>query len=171
MSASIGVATYPEYGPTADEVLLAADRACFVAKRRGRDQIATAEEGLALAGELTLQAPTPLDPPQPDGADARHAPRPGADRLASRACSRRRRRGAPLALRLVALAATVGGLLAACALPGPSAGPAGSPTPSGPAAGASPDAAAGASSPSRPFRPTPTPAPTFASYTVRPATR
>ena len=63
VSASIGVATFPEYGPTANEVLLAADRACFVAKRRGRDLIATAEEGLALAGELTLQAPTPLDPP------------------------------------------------------------------------------------------------------------
>jgi len=62
VSASIGVATYPEFGPTAGEVLLAADRACFVAKRRGRDQIATAEEGLALAGELTLQAPTPFDP-------------------------------------------------------------------------------------------------------------
>jgi len=62
VSASIGVATYPEFGPTADEVLLAADRACFVAKRRGRDQIATADEGLALAGELTLQAPTPFDP-------------------------------------------------------------------------------------------------------------
>jgi diguanylate cyclase (GGDEF)-like protein len=65
VSASIGVATYPEYGPTANEILLAADRACFVAKRRGRNQIATADEGLALAGELTLQAPTPLDPPQP----------------------------------------------------------------------------------------------------------
>jgi diguanylate cyclase (GGDEF)-like protein/excisionase family DNA binding protein len=61
VSASIGVATYPEFGSTADEVLLAADRACFVAKRRGRDQIATAEEGLALAGELTLHAPTPFD--------------------------------------------------------------------------------------------------------------
>jgi diguanylate cyclase (GGDEF)-like protein/excisionase family DNA binding protein len=80
VSASIGVATYPEFGPTADEVLLAADRACFVAKRRGRDQIATAEEGLALAGELTLQAPTPLDPrastddgAAPDGAAVRVA--------------------------------------------------------------------------------------------------
>ncbi|MFH0750382.1 MAG: GAF domain-containing protein [Chloroflexota bacterium] len=62
LSASIGVATYPEFGPTAAGVLLAADRACFVAKRRGRGQIATAEEGLALAGELTLQAPTPFDP-------------------------------------------------------------------------------------------------------------
>jgi diguanylate cyclase (GGDEF)-like protein len=64
ISASIGLATFPEYGPSPDEVLLAADRACFVAKRRGRRQIATADEGLALAGELTLQAPTPLDPPQ-----------------------------------------------------------------------------------------------------------
>ncbi len=62
ISASIGAATYPEYGPTPDEVLLAADRACFVAKRRGRAEIATADEGLALAGELALQAPTPLDP-------------------------------------------------------------------------------------------------------------
>lgn len=62
ISASIGMATFPEFGPTADQVLLAADRACFVAKRRGRDQIATGDEGLALAGELTLHAPTPFDP-------------------------------------------------------------------------------------------------------------
>ncbi|HYN49000.1 MAG TPA: hypothetical protein VER83_09050, partial [Candidatus Nanopelagicales bacterium] len=80
VSASIGVATYPEFGPTADEVLLAADRACFVAKRRGRDQIATAEEGLALAGELTLQAPTPFDPraSELDGAAADGAAADGA---------------------------------------------------------------------------------------------
>jgi hypothetical protein len=56
-------------------MLLAADRACFLAKRRGRDQIATADEGLALAGELALHAPTPLDPPEgaatvPDAARA-----------------------------------------------------------------------------------------------------
>jgi len=84
VSVSIGVATYPEYGPTADEVLLAADRACFVAKRRGRDQIATAEEGLALAGELTLQAPTPFDAraTAQDGAAADGA---AADAAASRA--------------------------------------------------------------------------------------
>ena len=43
------------------EVLLAADRACYVAKRGGRDRIATAAEGLALAAELSLQAPTPVD--------------------------------------------------------------------------------------------------------------
>ncbi len=69
VSASIGVATFPEHGPSAGEVLLAADRACFVAKRRGRAQIATAEEGLALAGELTLQEPTPVDPREPAGAE------------------------------------------------------------------------------------------------------
>jgi diguanylate cyclase (GGDEF)-like protein len=70
ISASVGVATFPEYGPGPDDVLLAADRACFVAKRRGRDVIATADEGLALAGEMGLQAPTPLDPPQAPGAGA-----------------------------------------------------------------------------------------------------
>jgi diguanylate cyclase (GGDEF)-like protein len=76
VSASIGVATFPEFGPTADEVLLAADRACFVAKRRGRDQVATAEDGLALAGELTLHAPTPFDSRSASGTDAApaHAP-------------------------------------------------------------------------------------------------
>src|SRR5207248_8517930 len=42
VSASIGVATYPADGATPAEVLLAADRACFVAKRSGRGQIATA---------------------------------------------------------------------------------------------------------------------------------
>ena len=77
VTASIGIATFPEYGPSADEVLLAADRACFAAKRRGRDQVATAEAGLALAAELTLHEPTPLDPREPadDGSlAARPAP-------------------------------------------------------------------------------------------------
>ena len=46
---------------TAADVLLAADRACFVAKRDGRDRVATAAEGLALAAEFALQAPTPVD--------------------------------------------------------------------------------------------------------------
>ncbi|MFL5673635.1 MAG: GAF domain-containing protein [Chloroflexota bacterium] len=61
VSASIGVATFPADGQTAREVLLAADRACFVAKRSGRDRIATAAEGLALAAEFSLQEPTPVD--------------------------------------------------------------------------------------------------------------
>ena len=63
VSASIGIATYPRDGMTADAVLLGADRACFVAKRAGRGLIATADEGMLLAGEFTLQEPTPVDPP------------------------------------------------------------------------------------------------------------
>ena len=51
----------PADGATATDVLLAADRACYVAKGGGRDRIATAAEGLALAAELSLQEPTPVD--------------------------------------------------------------------------------------------------------------
>jgi diguanylate cyclase (GGDEF)-like protein/excisionase family DNA binding protein len=65
VSASIGVASYPADGTTHAEILLAADRACFVAKRRGRDLIATAAEGLALAADFTLSEPTPMDPVAP----------------------------------------------------------------------------------------------------------
>jgi diguanylate cyclase (GGDEF)-like protein/excisionase family DNA binding protein len=63
VSASIGLATFPVDGATAEEVLLAADRACYVAKRTGNGRIATAAEGLELAAEVSLQAPTPVDPP------------------------------------------------------------------------------------------------------------
>lgn len=55
--------------------------------------------------------------------------------------------------RLLVAAAAVGGLVAACAVPSSSGTP---PTPS-----------ALPSGPSRPFRPTPAPAPTFSTYTVR----
>ncbi len=51
---------------TPEAILLAADRACFVAKRRGRGRVATALEGLALAAEFTLSEPTPVDPPLVD---------------------------------------------------------------------------------------------------------
>ncbi len=61
VDASAGVATYPIDGASADTVLLAADRACFTAKRDGGGRVATAAEGLALAGEFTLQTPTPID--------------------------------------------------------------------------------------------------------------
>jgi diguanylate cyclase (GGDEF)-like protein/excisionase family DNA binding protein len=61
VTASVGVATFPTDGATTAEVLLAADRACFVAKRGGRDRVATAAEGLALAAEFRPQAPTPVD--------------------------------------------------------------------------------------------------------------
>ena len=66
VDAAAGVASFPVDGASAVEILLAADRACFVAKRSGGGRTATAAEGLALAGELTLQAPTPIDPlPRP----------------------------------------------------------------------------------------------------------
>ena len=59
--ASAGVASFPDDGSTADEILLAADRACFVAKRSGGRRVASADEGGALAGEFSLQVPTPIE--------------------------------------------------------------------------------------------------------------
>jgi diguanylate cyclase (GGDEF)-like protein len=61
LDASGGVATYPNHGTTPDEILLAADRACFVAKRGGGGRVAAAAEDDALTGEFTLQVPTPID--------------------------------------------------------------------------------------------------------------
>ena len=61
ITASIGVATFPEDGTTGADILLAADRACFVAKRGGRDRIADAAKGLFLAAEFSSQEPTPVD--------------------------------------------------------------------------------------------------------------
>jgi len=61
ISASVGLASFPADARTGDEILLAADRACFVAKRAGRGRIATAAEGLALAAEFTSHDPTPVD--------------------------------------------------------------------------------------------------------------
>ncbi|HEX5826502.1 MAG TPA: GAF domain-containing protein [Candidatus Limnocylindrales bacterium] len=63
IGASIGTAYFPDDGETPEDVLLAADRACFVAKRRGRGQVATAQEGRVLASEFELSEPTPVDPP------------------------------------------------------------------------------------------------------------
>ena len=65
VSVSIGLATFPLDGLTSASILLAADRACFVAKRTGKGLIATADEGLAIAREFSLQEPTPVDPPTP----------------------------------------------------------------------------------------------------------
>jgi diguanylate cyclase (GGDEF)-like protein len=61
LEASAGTASFPVDGASAEEVLLAADRALFVAKRSGGGRVASAADGLALAGELTLQVPTPID--------------------------------------------------------------------------------------------------------------
>jgi diguanylate cyclase (GGDEF)-like protein/excisionase family DNA binding protein len=65
VTCSIGVATRPADGEDGAQLLLAADRACYVAKRAGRDRIATAAEGLALAGEFLPPPPTPVDGPEP----------------------------------------------------------------------------------------------------------
>ena len=65
VSVSIGVATFPRDGLTAEEILLAADRACFVAKRTGHGLIATADEGLAIARDFAFKAPTPIDASDP----------------------------------------------------------------------------------------------------------
>ncbi|MFN8630171.1 MAG: GAF domain-containing protein [Chloroflexota bacterium] len=63
VSASIGTASFPVDGSDADDVLLAADRACRVAKLKGRDRVCTAREGLAVADRYTLAEPTPIDEP------------------------------------------------------------------------------------------------------------
>ena len=62
LEASAGTASFPADGERAEEVLLAADRALFVAKRSGGGRVASSAEGLALVGEFTLQTPTPIDP-------------------------------------------------------------------------------------------------------------
>jgi diguanylate cyclase (GGDEF)-like protein len=62
LEASAGTASFPADGKRAQEVLLAADRALFVAKRSGGGRVASAAEGLALVGEFSLQTPTPIDP-------------------------------------------------------------------------------------------------------------
>ena len=61
LEASAGTASFPADGETPEEVLLAADRALFVAKRSGGARVASASEGTVLAGEFTLQEPTPID--------------------------------------------------------------------------------------------------------------
>jgi diguanylate cyclase (GGDEF)-like protein len=63
VTASIGLASFPGDGSDAASLLLAADRALYVAKRNGRDEVATAVEGLALAAEFLPLGPTPVDQP------------------------------------------------------------------------------------------------------------
>ncbi len=61
IDASAGIATFPIDGDTPAAILLAADRACFVAKRSGGGRVATAGEGEALSADFILQVPTPID--------------------------------------------------------------------------------------------------------------
>jgi diguanylate cyclase (GGDEF)-like protein/excisionase family DNA binding protein len=62
VTCSVGVAAYPRDARDAAAVILAADRACYAAKRSGRNRIATATEGLALASDFQPTEPTPADP-------------------------------------------------------------------------------------------------------------
>jgi diguanylate cyclase (GGDEF)-like protein len=62
VTCSVGVAAYPRDARDAASVILAADRACYAAKRSGRNRIATATEGLALASDFQPTEPTPADP-------------------------------------------------------------------------------------------------------------
>ena len=61
VTCSVGIAVYPKDGHDGTSVIIAADRACYAAKRAGRDRIAMAVDGLALATEFRPTEPTPLD--------------------------------------------------------------------------------------------------------------
>ena len=61
VTAAIGIATFPEDGADREAILLAADRACFVAKRAGGGRVVTGAEGREQAGSARLTIPTPVD--------------------------------------------------------------------------------------------------------------
>jgi diguanylate cyclase (GGDEF)-like protein/excisionase family DNA binding protein len=65
VTASIGVATFPEDGADRRAILLAADRASYVAKRQGGNRIVTAAAGRAAVGDVPLKVPTPVDSAAP----------------------------------------------------------------------------------------------------------
>ncbi len=61
LTCSIGMAVYPKDGEDGQQIILAADRACYASKRAGRARIATALEGLTLASDFQPTEPTPID--------------------------------------------------------------------------------------------------------------
>jgi diguanylate cyclase (GGDEF)-like protein len=63
VTCSIGVASFPADGADREAILLAADRACYVAKRAGRARVVTAQEALALPDSVPIPPPTPVDDP------------------------------------------------------------------------------------------------------------
>lgn len=63
VTCSIGAAAFPEDAGDGESILLAADRACYVAKRNGRNRAVTAADALALAGDVLPEGPTPVDDP------------------------------------------------------------------------------------------------------------
>ena len=64
VSCSVGIGVYPKDGHDATSIVTAADRACYAGKRAGRDRIATAAEGRALADDFRPTEPTPLELPE-----------------------------------------------------------------------------------------------------------
>jgi diguanylate cyclase (GGDEF)-like protein len=65
LACSIGIAVYPRDGRNGPDIILAADRACYAAKRAGRNRVATAVEGLALAAEFQPTEPTAIETVDP----------------------------------------------------------------------------------------------------------
>jgi diguanylate cyclase (GGDEF)-like protein/excisionase family DNA binding protein len=61
---SVGVATFPEDGDRRADLVLVADRALYAAKRAGRDRVATAADGLALAADFVPPS-TPVEEAAP----------------------------------------------------------------------------------------------------------
>jgi diguanylate cyclase (GGDEF)-like protein len=64
VTCSVGIAVYPKDAHDGTSIVIAADRACYAAKRAGRDRIATAADGLALATEFT-----PTEPALPENVE------------------------------------------------------------------------------------------------------
>ncbi len=70
VTCSAGVAAYPDDGADPTSIVLAADRACYASKRRGRNRLSPAADGLRYAGELVATNPTPVDTIAPAGGGA-----------------------------------------------------------------------------------------------------
>ena len=177
VSASIGTASFPDDGATAEDVLLAADRACFVAKRRGRgpgrDRRPRASPWPASSRcpsrrRSTRRARRPPDSTRRSCPARRHAPgaitaaaglrhNRAAGRLpVNRSVRRARARPALAAVLGAVLAIAIAGLPARLDPPDARADP---------DARARPDDAAPARRPT-PGPPTPTPGPSFKLYKV-----
>jgi diguanylate cyclase (GGDEF)-like protein len=61
VTCSVGIAAFPRDGRDGAAMILAADRACYAGKRAGRNRIATAAEGLVLAGDFRPTEPMPVE--------------------------------------------------------------------------------------------------------------